>query len=167
MLRTVAGSSGRFRLKQFGQQRSSVRLFWLATTSQQQQQQEQEQQQPQDRDKGEDEQQQRGEDARLEKLILETYNATSLNSNRATALARNAHLQAIQEACLIEAQIAGMKRDAAKKGNIYIGGPTDFEQGKVAAGVGALFLKELAAYPIPKPTEGPRDAEKSGRCKIV
>ena len=30
-----------------------------------------------------------------------------------------------------------------------------------------MFLKELAAYPIPKPTEDDRDAEKSGRCKVV
>ena len=34
-------------------------------------------------------------------------------------------------------------------------------------GVGALFLKELAAYATPKLTEDYRDAEKSGRCKIV
>ena len=89
---------------------------------------------------------------RFEKLILETCNTTSLNSNRATALARKAHLQAVQEACLTEAQIAGMKRDAAKKGKAYIGGPTVPEQGKAAAGVRALFLKELAGYPVPKPT---------------
>ena len=45
--------------------------------------------------------------------------------------------------------------------------PTDPEQGKVAVGVGALFLKELVAYPIPKPTENNLDVERSGRCKIV
>ena len=102
-------------------------------------------------DKEGDDQQMRAA-VRFEQLILETCNATSLNSSQATALARKAHLQAVQEACLTEAQIAGMKRYAAKKGTVYIGGHTGPEQGKAAAGVGALFLKELAAYPVPKPT---------------
>ena len=53
------------------------------------------------------------------------------------------------------------------KRTIYIGGPADPEQGKTAAGVGALFLKELAAYPIPKPTADYLDAERSGSCNIV
>ena len=33
--------------------------------------------------------------------------------------------------------------------------------------IGAPFLKGLAAYEIPKPTEDYRDADRSGRCKIV
>ena len=49
----------------------------------------------------------------------------------------------------------------------YIGRPTDPEQGKAAAGVGALFLKGLAAYELISPTDDYRDAEESGRCKIV
>ena len=98
---------------------------------------------------------------------METSNPTSLNSNRDTALARKAHFQGIQEACLTEAQIKGMKIEAIAKGKTYIGGPTDPEQGKAAAGIGALFLKGLAAYEIPNPTDDYRDAEKSGRCKIV
>lgn len=102
-----------------------------------------------------------------EKLIMETCNATYLNSNRPTALARKAHFQAVQEACLTDAQMAGMCSDAATSGKAYIGGPTDPEQGKAAAGVGALFLKDLAVYPIPKATDDYRDVEKSGRCKIV
>ena len=60
-----------------------------------------------------------------------------------------------------------MRRDAAAKGKTYIGGPTDPEQGNAAVGVGALFHTELAAYPIPKPTEDYPDAERSGRCKVV
>ena len=61
----------------------------------------------------------------------------------------------------------GMDSDAKAKGKSYIGGPTDLEQGKAAAGVGALFHKSLAAYEIVNPTADYRDAEKSGRCKIV
>ena len=98
---------------------------------------------------------------------METSNATSLNSNRDTALARKANFQGNQEACLTEAQIKGMKIEAAANGKTYIGGPTDPEQGKAAAGIGALFLKGLAAYEIPNPTDDYRDAERSGRCKIV
>ena len=60
-----------------------------------------------------------------------------------------------------------MKHDAASIGKTYIGGHTDPEQGEAAAGVRALFLKGLAAYAIPNPTEDYRDAERSGRCKIV
>lgn len=61
----------------------------------------------------------------------------------------------------------GMKSDANAKCKSYIGGPTDPEQGKAAAGVGALFLKTLAAYEIVNPTDDYRDAERSGRCKLV
>ena len=61
----------------------------------------------------------------------------------------------------------GMKSDANAKGKSFLGGPTDPEQGKAAAGVGALFLKGLAAYDIINPTQDYRDAETSGRCKIV
>ena len=60
-----------------------------------------------------------------------------------------------------------MKNDAYATGKSYIGGPTDPEQGKAAAGVRALFLKSLATYEIINPTEDYRDAERSGRCKIV
>ena len=87
--------------------------------------------------------------------------------NRDVVLARKAHFQGIQEACLTPAQSKGMLKDAHAKGKSYIGGPTDPEQGKAAAGVGALFLKHLAAYEIINPTEDYRDAERSGRCKIV
>jgi len=79
---------------------------------------------------------------------METSNATSLNTNRETALKRDAHFQAVQEACLNEAQIATMKAVANRKGNGYIGGPTDPEQGKAAAGVGALFHRDIAAYEV-------------------
>ena len=44
---------------------------------------------------------------RYERIIFETSNATSLNSNRDTALDRKAHLQGIQEACLTPSQIDG------------------------------------------------------------
>ena len=46
-----------------------------------------------------------------------------------------------------------MKIGANGKGKNYIGGPTDPEQGKAAAGIGALFLKGLVAYEIPNPTD--------------
>ena len=60
-----------------------------------------------------------------------------------------------------------MMKEANAKGKTYIGGPTDPEQGKAAAGVGALFLKGLAAYEVQNPTDDYKDAERSGRCKIV
>ena len=56
-----------------------------------------------------------------ERIILETSNATSLNSNRDIALARKAHFQGLQEACLTEAQIKMMKNEANAKGKNYIG----------------------------------------------
>ena len=51
-----------------------------------------------------------------ERIRMETSNVTSLNSNRETALARTAHFQAVQEACLSEAQIAAMKTAANLRG---------------------------------------------------
>ena len=135
-------------------------------------------QQPPDQQRKQEQQQQQGKhlkvdegtqygpkDVQQERILLETSNATSLNSTRETALARKAHFQAIQEACLNEAQVASLKVAVALKGNTYIGGPTDPEQGKAAAGVGALFHKDLAAYDIPKPTEDDLDAEKTGDTK--
>ena len=93
---------------------------------------------------------------------METSNTTSLNSNREIALARTAHFRAIQEACLNEAQIVAMKTAANLGGKAYIGGPTDPEQGKAAAGVGALFHEDIAAYEVTKPIEDYLDAVKSG-----
>ena len=98
---------------------------------------------------------------------METNNATSLKPNRETALARKAHFQAIQEACLNVAQVAAMKTAASLIGKTYICGPADPEQGKAAAGVGALFHKDIAAYEIPDPIEDYNDAVNSGRCKII
>ena len=92
--------------------------------------------------------------------MMETSNVTSLNSNRETPLARIAHSQAIQEACLNEAQLAAMKTAASTRGKTYIGGPTVPEQGKAAAGAGALFHKDVAAYEIPNPIDDYVDAEK-------
>ena len=60
-----------------------------------------------------------------------------------------------------------MKNEAKAKGKNYIGGPTDPEQGKVAAGVGALSLQGLSVYEVQNPTEDYRDAVKSGRCIMV
>ena len=105
--------------------------------------------------------------AHFERFLMETSNVILLNSNRDAALVRKADFQGIQEPCLTEAQIKGMKTEATPKGKTYIGGPTDPEQGKAAAGVGALFLKGLAAYGIKIPTDDYRDAETNGRCKIV
>ena len=60
-----------------------------------------------------------------------------------------------------------MKAEANNIGKAYIGGPTDPEQGKPAAAVGALFLKGLAAYEVQNPTNDYLDAVSSGRCKII
>ena len=100
-------------------------------------------------------------------IKMETSNATSLNTNRETALKRDAHFQAVQEACLNEAQIATMKAAANRTGKGYIGGPTDPEQGKAAAGVGALFHKDISAYEVTNPIKDYADAVQSGRCKII
>jgi len=60
-----------------------------------------------------------------------------------------------------------MKAEANAKGKACIGGPTDPEQGKAAAGVGAFSLQGRAAYEIQNPTDDYRDAVKNGRCKVV
>ena len=62
--------------------------------------------------------------SRTEIIIVETSNVTSLNSNRDIALARKAHFQGIQEACLTEAQMTAMRKEANAKGKAYVGGPT-------------------------------------------
>ena len=48
------------------------------------------------------------------KLIIETINVTSANTNRQTILERGAHLQLLQEACLTKEQIEAMKFEANK-----------------------------------------------------
>ena len=63
-----------------------------------------------------------------ERIIVEISNVTSLNSNRDIALARKAHFQGIQEACLTEAQMKAMRREAIAKGKVDVGGPTDLRQ---------------------------------------
>ena len=60
-----------------------------------------------------------------------------------------------------------MRKEANAKGKVYVGGPTDPEQSKAAAGVGALSCKGLGVYEIQNPTNDYCDAERSGRCKIV
>ena len=45
-----------------------------------------------------------------------------------------------------------MKAEANKIGKAYIGGPTDPEQGKATAGVGALSLRGLGVYEVQNPT---------------
>ena len=60
-----------------------------------------------------------------------------------------------------------MQIEAKARGKSYIGGPTDPEQGKAAAGVGALSLQGLNVYEVQNPTEDYRDAVKSGRCIMV
>jgi len=53
------------------------------------------------------------EDQKQQEYIkMETSNATSLNTNRETALKRTAHFQAMQEACLNEAQNIAMRTAA-------------------------------------------------------
>ena len=60
-----------------------------------------------------------------------------------------------------------MKNEAKAKGKNYIVGLTDPEQGKAAAGVGALSLQGISVYEVQNPTGDYRDALKSGRCIMV
>ena len=48
------------------------------------------------------------------KLILESINVTSANSNRNTILGRKAHVQMIQETCLTKTQKGDMQQEAKK-----------------------------------------------------
>ena len=84
-------------------------------------------QQPSDqqRDQKQQRRQANAKAGQQERILMKTSNATSLSSNRETALARKAHFQAIQQACLNEAQVAAMKNAACQRGNTYIGGPTE------------------------------------------
>ena len=71
------------------------------------------------------------------------------------------------ETCLTKAQRETLKKEARGLGKAFLGGPTDPEQGKAAAGVGFLSLEGLNLYPVPEPTKDYCDAEATGRCKIV
>ena len=48
-----------------------------------------------------------------------------------------------------------------------MGGPTDPELGKAAAGVGTISPKGINFYPLTNPTKDYLDAEASGRCMIL
>ena len=54
-----------------------------------------------------------------ERIRMETSNVISLNSNRETALARTAHFQVVQEACLNETQTAVMKTATNLRGKLH------------------------------------------------
>ena len=107
------------------------------------------------------------EDTGSARLVAETVNVTSANTNRKTILDRKVHMQFIQEMCLAKAQREAMKKEAKAAGKNFIGGPTDPEQAKAAAGVGALSVEGLGIYSVPKPISDYADAEATGRCKIV
>ena len=79
-----------------------------------------------------------GTDAKVLKLIIESINVSSANTNRNTILARKAHVQMIQETCLTKAQNGDMQREAKKVKKQFQGGPADPEQAKAAAGVGIV-----------------------------
>ena len=60
--------------------------------------------------------------------------------------------------------VACSKKEVMKK---VIGSPLDPEHMKASAGVVAIAVKDLALYAVPDPTDDYRDAEATGRCKIV
>ena len=83
------------------------------------------------------------EDTGSARLVAETVNVTSANTNRKTILDRKVHMQFIQEMCPTKAQRETMKKEAKAAGKNFIGGPTDHEKAKAAAGVGALSVEGL------------------------
>ena len=97
---------------------------------------------------------------------IETINVTSANSNKATILASNAHIQILQEISLTDKQRNAMRIEASKAGKTFIGGPPDLEHFKTSAAVGFLAAKGLSMYPIPTPTKAYEDAYNTGRCLI-
>ena len=102
----------------------------------------------------------------LRRLIVETTNVTSANSNRKTIFGRKAHLQLIQETCLTKAQRIAMQKEARLISKQFEGGPTDPEQAKAAAGVGIVSVEGISVYPIAKPIKDYLDAAATGRCAI-
>ena len=60
-----------------------------------------------------------------------------------------------------------MANEAREFKKRFMGGPTDPEQAKAAAGVGALATDGFTLYPVPDPTPDYRDAEATGRCIIL
>ena len=99
--------------------------------------------------------------------MIETSNITSGNTNKEIAFAREAAIQFLQEVGMNQGQRADMAVKAIEATNIFIGGPTDPELAKAAAGVGALSKEGISLYPVPNPTDDYRDAETSGRCMIL
>ena len=100
-------------------------------------------------------------------IVIETSNITSGNTNKEIALARKAAIQFLQEVGMSKAQRSDMATKAFEAKKRFIGGPTDPELAKAAAGVGALSSEGLRLYPVPNPTDDYRDAEATGRCMIL
>ena len=100
-------------------------------------------------------------------IVSESSNITSGNTNWFTALARKAAVQFVQEICLTKEQITLRTNEAKEAKKDFIGGATDPKQGKAAAGVGTISLKEITFYPLANPTNDYLDVEAIGRCMIL
>ena len=83
------------------------------------------------------------EDQAATHIVFETSNITSGNKNWPTALARKAAVQFVQETCLTKEQMALRTKEARDAMENFVGGPTDPEQGKAAAGVGTISFKGI------------------------
>ena len=75
-------------------------------------------------------------------------------------------MQLIQETCLANAQRRTLQNEAKEVKKQFQGEPTDPEQAKAAAGVGAMCVESLNMYPVPNPTMDYLDAAATGRCAI-
>ena len=103
-----------------------------------------------------------------ETMLVETINVTSANgASRPNILKRKAALQCLQEMCLSEEMQAAFKNEAKGWKKTFLGGPTDPEKAKAAAGVGFTAVKGLNIYGVPKPTKDYLDAVRTGRLLIV
>ena len=108
-----------------------------------------------------------GEQGDEEELHIESTNATSANTNKLAILESDAHIQFIQETCLTKALQASFEKEAREYKKLAIGSPLDPEHIKATAGVAAIAVQTIKMYPVPNPTEDYKDAEKTGRCKII
>jgi exonuclease III len=100
-------------------------------------------------------------------MEIESINASSASKNDDALLESDASIQFIQESGLTKTLQASFDKEAREHGKKAIGSPLDPEHAKASAGVAAVTTKNLELYPAPEPTDDYKDAELTGRCKIL
>ena len=100
-------------------------------------------------------------------LIAETINVTTLKKNQMQLSKRRAHIVGFQEHAVDGKAAAAAIEEAKANGWNMSLGPVDPELNRKTGGVGFQSTEEISLLPIRCKTEDYKDAEATGRLKIM